>query len=79
MDSAAGPGVPVEKQIEELMTDIDTAERDAARDLGAEAVEAGGWTELIRSVIGCAGPHIGDEAKREVLRMTGLAEHPSQL
>jgi len=49
-----------------------TAEADAIADAGQAMIDAGGWVEICRAVLGLAPAWVTDAAKREYLRCNGL-------
>jgi hypothetical protein len=62
----------LEKQIEFLQDAYDVACKDTIADQGEEIVDTGGWSEIAQAIVDLAPDRIGDEAKREFLRMQGI-------
>lgn len=58
--------------IDEALRRVDQAEEDCTADMGEEAVEAGGWVELTRSVMLDCTPDVAAEvARRKGLTLNG--------
>jgi hypothetical protein len=59
---------PYYRTFDEAMEAIDIAEKDVAADMGEDAVEGGGWVEIVAAVCADCDPAI----IREVRRVKGL-------
>jgi hypothetical protein len=66
-------GLTAEQEAEygQLREEIDTAERDAISDMGDELVEAGGYWDIVQSVVSMSSASTA--AKREVCRVLGVS------
>ena len=62
-------GVAAE-QVDTLMDEVEAAIAAAEADMGAEIIDAGGWVEIVRSIVSFSPFSV--EVKNEVLRMQGL-------
>lgn len=63
----------LDEEISQLQAEVEKSDQDGSTEFGEEAMEAGAWTELVFGVIEFS--NVSLDAKREVLRMQGLAEY----
>lgn len=60
----------IDGETDRILAEIADAEQDVIADMGEEAVERGGYVEIIRGILAWEMPD--ERVRREVLRRTGL-------